>query len=54
MASKEATLAGVKEAGVDARLGEIGGIIEEIITSHEVEINGITYPSKMIHSYNEY
>ena len=43
MASKEATMAGVKEAGVDARLGEIGGIIEEIICSHEVTINGITY-----------
>lgn len=43
MASKEATYAGIKAAGVDARLGEIGGIIEEIISSHEVEINGITY-----------
>lgn len=51
MASKEATLAGVKEAGVDARLGEIGGIIEEIITSHEVEINGVTYPSKQFEIY---
>lgn len=45
MASKEATYAGIKAAGVDARLGEIGGMIEEIISSHEVEINGITYPS---------
>lgn len=45
MASKEATYAGIKAAGVDARLGEIGGMIEEIICSHEVEINGITYPS---------
>lgn len=46
LASKEATMAGVKEAGVDARLGEIGGIIEEVISSHEVTINGITYPSR--------
>lgn len=46
MASKEATYAGIKAAGVDARLGEIGGMIEEIICSHEVEINGITYPSR--------
>lgn len=44
MASKEATMAAIKEAGVDARLGELGGLIEEVITSHEVEINGITYP----------
>ena len=55
MASKEATYAGIKAAGVDARLGEIGGMIEEIICSHEVEINGITYPSRtfsgrLIHS----
>jgi len=27
MAAKEATNAGIKEAGIDARLGEIGGII---------------------------
>ena len=43
LASKEATYAGVKEAGVDARLGEIGGIIEEVIMSHEVTINNTTY-----------
>ena len=43
LASKEATYAGIKEAGVDARLGEIGGIIEEVIMSHEVTINNTTY-----------
>ena len=28
---------------MDARLGEIGGIIEEVITSHEVTIRGRTH-----------
>lgn len=31
-------------AGIDARLGELGGEIEEIITSFEVEIYGRIYP----------
>lgn len=48
MASKEATYAGVREAGVDARLGEIGGIIEEVISSHEVTIRGQTHAVKPV------
>ena len=45
MASKEATYAGIKAAGVDANLGELGGVIEEVINSYEVTIDGRTYPS---------
>ncbi len=34
-AVKAATNAGVKEAGIDARLGEIGAAIQEVMESHE-------------------
>ena len=44
-ASKDATMTGLRAAGVDARLGEIGGIIEEVINSYEVTIFNRTYPS---------
>lgn len=47
-AVKAATNAGIKEAGIDARVGEIGGIIQETMESYEVEINGTTYPVKSI------
>jgi methionyl aminopeptidase len=47
-AVKEATNAGVREAGIDARVGEIGGIIQETMESFEVEIDGTTYPVKSI------
>ena len=45
LATKDATLTGIRAAGVDARLGEIGGIIEEVINSYEVTIFNRTYPS---------
>ncbi|KAH8893266.1 methionine aminopeptidase 2-like protein [Thozetella sp. PMI_491] len=51
-AVKAATNAGVKEAGIDARLGEIGGVIQEVMESYEVEINGTTYPVKSIRNLN--
>jgi len=47
-ASKEATDAGVKNAGIDVRLGELGGIIGEILNSYEVEIKGKTHKIKAI------
>ncbi|KAI1327200.1 peptidase [Xylariaceae sp. FL0255] len=47
-AVKDATNTGVKEAGIDARLGEIGEKIQEAMESYECEINGTTYPIKSI------
>ena len=47
-AVKEATNAGIREAGIDARVGEIGGVIQETMESFEVEINGETFPVKSI------
>ncbi len=47
-AAKAATNTGIKEAGVDARLGEIGGAIQETMESFEIELNGKTIPIKSV------
>lgn len=51
-AVKDATNTGVKLAGIDARLGEIGAGIQEAMESYEVTINGTTYPVKSIRNLN--
>ena len=40
IAVKEATATGIKNAGVDARLCEVGAAIQETMESHELEIDG--------------
>lgn len=47
-ASQEATREGIKLAGIDARLGEIGAGIQEVMESFEVEIKGKTHKIKPI------
>ncbi|CCW62990.1 unnamed protein product [Phytomonas sp. EM1] len=47
-AVREATYEGVRQAGIDVRLGDIGAAIEEVMESHEVELNGTVYPVKSI------
>ncbi|KAI6247880.1 Methionine aminopeptidase 2 [Erysiphe necator] len=47
-AVKQATNTGIKEAGIDARLGEIGAAIQETMESYECTINGKTHPIKCI------
>ncbi|CDI82377.1 methionine aminopeptidase, type II, putative [Eimeria acervulina] len=47
-ATKEATNAGLRAAGVDARLSELGCIIEETINSFEMQLDGQTVPIKPI------
>ncbi|KAG9230750.1 methionine aminopeptidase 2-like protein [Amylocarpus encephaloides] len=47
-AVKEATNTGVKEAGVDARMSDIGSAIQEVMESYEVNINNKTFPVKAI------
>lgn len=39
-AVRAATNKGIEEAGIDARLGEIGAAIQEVMESHEYEVNG--------------
>jgi methionyl aminopeptidase len=51
-AVKQGTNTGIKEAGIDARLGEIGTAIQEVMESYEVEIRGQTFPVKCIRNLN--
>uniref|UniRef100_A0A1D1YL19 Methionine aminopeptidase 2 n=1 Tax=Anthurium amnicola TaxID=1678845 RepID=A0A1D1YL19_9ARAE len=51
-ASKEATNTGVKEAGIDVRLCDVGAAIQEVMESYEVEINGKVYQVKSIRNLN--
>ncbi|EPQ30507.1 uncharacterized protein PFL1_02033 [Pseudozyma flocculosa PF-1] len=51
-AVKAATNAGVKEAGIDARLGEIGAAIQEVMESHEYDVNGKTLKVKCVQNLN--
>lgn len=51
-AVRAATDAGVRAAGVDARLGEIGGEIQEVMESHEVTIDGKTSVVRSIRNLN--
>jgi methionyl aminopeptidase len=43
-AVQAATNTGVREAGIDARLGEIGRAIQETMESYEVVVGTETYP----------
>ena len=51
-AAKDATNTGVREAGIDVRMSDIGAAIQEAMESYEVEINGNTYPVKCIRNLN--
>ena len=51
-AVKDATNTGVRLAGIDARMSEIGEGIQEAMESYEVTINGQTYPVKAIRNLN--
>lgn len=45
-AVKAATNTGIKAAGIDVRLCDIGEQIEEVMESYEIELDGKTYPIK--------
>ena len=49
-ATKEATETGIKLAGPEARISEIGAAIEEVITSYSLELNGKTIPLKPVYN----
>jgi len=51
-AVSDATNTGIKEAGIDAQLGEIGAAIQEAMESYEIELDGKTYPIKCIRNLN--
>ncbi|SCU87114.1 LAMI_0D04786g1_1 [Lachancea mirantina] len=45
-AVREATNTGVREAGIDVRLTDIGEAIQEVMESYEIELDGTTYGIK--------
>lgn len=47
-AVRAATNTGVREAGIDARLSDIGASIQEVMESYEVEVNGKVHKVKAI------
>lgn len=51
-AVREATYTGIKEAGIDVRLNDIGAAVQEVMESYEMELNGKTYPVKCIRNLN--
>ncbi|CAI7722803.1 methionine aminopeptidase, type II [Plasmodium vivax India VII] len=58
-ATQDGTNTGIREAGIDARMCDIGEAIQEAIESYELELNQKTYPIKAIsnlrgHSINKY
>ena len=58
-ASKEATNTGIKEAGIDVRLGDLGSYIQETMESFEIDLDGKTIPIKPVrnlggHNINPY
>jgi len=52
VAVKEATNAGIAAAGIDVRLCDIGESIQEVMESHEVELNGKTFGVKCVSNLN--
>lgn len=51
-AVKEATETGIKTAGIDVRLCDVGEAIQEVMESYEVELDGKTYPVQCIRNLN--
>lgn len=43
---------GIREAGVDVRLCDIGAAIQEVMESYEVELDGKTYQVKSVRNLN--
>ncbi|KAG9509277.1 Methionine aminopeptidase 2, partial [Fragariocoptes setiger] len=51
-AVKDATNTGIKAAGIDVRLCDIGEAIQEVMESYEIDLDGKTYPIKCIRNLN--
>jgi methionyl aminopeptidase len=51
-AVRDATNAGIKAAGIDARLCDVGEAVQEVMEAGEVELDGKTYPIKSIRNLN--
>lgn len=51
-AVKDATNTGIREAGIDVRLCDIGAAIQEVMESYEIELDGKTFQVKSIRNLN--
>eukprot|EP00667_Euglena_gracilis_P007645 EG_transcript_7727 len=51
-AVQAATDTGIRAAGIDVRLCDVGEAIQETMEAHEVEINGKVYPVKSVRNLN--
>ncbi|XP_055908851.1 methionine aminopeptidase 2 [Eupeodes corollae] len=51
-AVKDATNTGIREAGIDVRLCDIGAAIQEVMESYEIELDGKTHQVKSIRNLN--
>lgn len=51
-AVRDATNTGIREAGIDVRLCDIGEAIQEVMESYELELDGKVYPSKSTINFN--
>lgn len=51
-AVKASTETGIKTAGIDVRLCDIGEAIQEVMESYEVELDGKVFPVKCIRNLN--
>ncbi|CAN6662185.1 methionine aminopeptidase 2 [Trichomonascus vanleenenianus] len=51
-AIKDATNTGIREAGIDVRMCDIGAAVQEVMESYELELDGKTYPIKAIRNLN--
>lgn len=52
LAVQEATNAGIKAAGIDVRLCDVGAAVQEVMESHEIELDGKVYQIKSIQNLN--
>ncbi|XP_011306767.1 methionine aminopeptidase 2 [Fopius arisanus] len=51
-AVRDATNTGIKAAGIDVQLCDVGAAVQEVMESYEVEIDGKTYQVKSIRNLN--
>lgn len=51
-AAKQATYTGIKTAGIDVRLGDVGAAIQEVMESYQVEIEKKIYDVKVVKNLN--
>lgn len=49
---KDATEAGIKAAGIDVRLCDVGAAVQEVMEAGEIELDGKVYPIKSIRNLN--